>query len=135
MDAGRRTGKHTSTKTQACAVTPVQYIPAWGLYAQELCKGVRLHIQDAFELMAVQTGLQVLQNVLQLYPNHVQERLYKTNANPSGKQHLDFLLGIPNAFDQIKKGEPVATGAAQEWRRQIKPYLLYCYAQLYWGAP
>jgi len=105
--------------------TTVTYTPETGLYAGETCHGIHLHCTDPFKLMAVDTGIRLLQAIMELHPEQVKERLYPTAANPSGKNHLDRLLGIPGAFERLRSGLPVNTDIKQEWMSQIQPYLLY----------
>jgi len=51
--------------------------------------------------------------------------LYKTAANPSGKKHLDKLLGIQDAFLKLHQPITFPTQIAAEWFNIIQPYLLY----------
>lgn len=105
--------------------TPIQYKAVTPPYANENCNGVQLNITDHSKLRSVHTGVTVLQTVAALYPQQLQERLYPTHANPSGVEHLDKLLGFPNAFQTIIKGQKLNLQVAEEWYRQIQPYLLY----------
>ena len=107
------------------AFTPVQYRAVTPPYTNENCSGVQIHITDHSKLQAVHTGITMLQTIAALYPQHLQERLYPTHVNPSGRKHLDKLLGFPNAFDAIVAGQKISLQVAEEWYRQIQPYLLY----------
>lgn len=113
------------SKIHGVQCLPVQYMAASGMYAHELCHGVRLQIINLQEFKAVQTGITILQTILQLYPNLVAERFYKTNVNPTGEKHLDKLLGINNSFLQLQNGTVLKTDVFSQWQQQIKPYLLY----------
>jgi uncharacterized protein YbbC (DUF1343 family) len=106
------------------AFTAEDYIAVTGPYAHEICHGLRLHITNAHELMAVHTGLTILQTIMQLHPQQVKERLYPTHANPAGTGHLDKLLGIHYAFIKIMRGDKIDT-AVPNWAEQMRPYLLY----------
>jgi len=55
-----------------------------------------------------------------MLPCSAKERLYQTVANPSGKGHLDKLLGTPDAFTKIKNGESIQTMVANEWKEAMK---------------
>jgi hypothetical protein len=70
-------------------------------------------------------GISLVKTILQCYPAEATERLYCTVANPSGKGHLDKLLGIPDAFIKLKKGATIPTAVAAEWKELMRDYLLY----------
>jgi uncharacterized protein YbbC (DUF1343 family) len=105
--------------------TKTEYIPASGLYKGETCKGMQWKLTDTGSYQSVQTGLQLLETIVKLHPGEIKERPYITNANPTGRGHLDKLLGVPDAFTRLKQGEKFETGIAQAWSKTIKPYLLY----------
>ncbi len=107
------------------AFTTTIYKPAAGIYEGETCRGLQLHITDANIFSAVKTGIALLQTIIQLHPQQVEERLYRTNANPTGIAHLDKLLGIQHAFTKLQQGYYVETNIAAEWEQTMKPYLLY----------
>lgn len=109
---------------QGLNVTLFSFKAAAPPYENEMCNGVQLHITNPQQLNAVHTGISIVQTIAALYPQQLQQRLYKTNANPSGTNHLDKLLGIPNAFEKIQTKQPIPT-AVEEWQQIIEPYLLY----------
>jgi uncharacterized protein YbbC (DUF1343 family) len=94
-------------------------------YENETCNGVRLIIKDAAQLMAVQTGITVLQTLAALYPQQLQPRLYKTAANPSGEQHLDKLVGLKNSWQLITQQQHFNTNCAGGWWQHIHRFHLY----------
>ena len=106
-------------------VRSCSYTPSEGVFAGEQCHGLAFRITDPTGLRPVKAGINLLQTLSRLYPQHLMERLYITRANPSGKAHLDKLLGIKGAFEQIKSGAVITTEAGSEWSRIITPYLLY----------
>jgi uncharacterized protein YbbC (DUF1343 family) len=106
-------------------VSPIQYRPISGVYADALCQGVSLRITDPQAFMAVSAGITILQTLARIYPEHVQERLYQTHANPSGAKHLDKLLGCPSSFERVCQQESFELDIAQRWHDEIKPFLLY----------
>jgi uncharacterized protein YbbC (DUF1343 family) len=106
-------------------VEPVHYVPSAGVYAHETCHGVSLRITDPLNFKAVSSGIVVLQTILRIYPEIVQERLYVTNANPTGERHMDKLLGYKNAFATLRDYESPDLDVAGEWSRTMAPYLLY----------
>ncbi len=119
--------KHLMEQQQhpGIAFTTCTYKPAAGMYAGETCNGLQLHITDAKKVSAVKTGIALLQTIIQLHPESAEERLYTTNANPTGIAHLNKLLGIQHAFIKLQQGHSIETNIAAEWEQKIKPYLLY----------
>ncbi|MEQ1797954.1 MAG: DUF1343 domain-containing protein [Lacibacter sp.] len=107
------------------AFTTCVYKPVAGMFAAETCNGLQLHITDANKVSAVKTGIALVQTIIQLHPQTIKERLYTTNANPTGIAHLDKLLGVQHAFTKLQQGHSVETNVATEWEQTMKPYLLY----------
>jgi hypothetical protein len=74
----------------------------------------------------VNTGLQLIALLLSLYPGYCTERLYKTNVNPTGKNHLDKLTGVYQSLEKMKNGQvPETTLSHPGWKEIIQPHLLY----------
>jgi uncharacterized protein YbbC (DUF1343 family) len=117
--------KVLSDRIKHAVVTPVQYVPVSGQYANELCKGVSLSIIHPAKFKAVSTGIAILQTLIQLFPKETKERLYITNANPGGNKHLDKLLGFENALVYLKKEHLLEIDVSESWQQIIQPYLLY----------
>ena len=105
--------------------TPISYRPMAGLYANETCHGLKITVTNEDEFRPVQMGIALIKTILQCYPAEAAERLYCTVANPSGKGHLDKLLGIVDAFTKIKTGATIQNTVADEWEETMKNYLLY----------
>jgi uncharacterized protein YbbC (DUF1343 family) len=101
------------------------YIPIDSLYKNENCNGLELKVTDREKFRPVSFGIDVIAALFKLYPNEVKERAYVTNANPSGKGHLDKLLGIQNASDLFKQEIAIKTEVDGGWPTEISPYLLY----------
>ncbi len=109
----------------AVKVKGVRYRPPVGLYKNEICHGVELSITNEKLFNAVQTGIILLQTLYKLYPEQLTERLYKTNINPSGKRHLDLLLGVKDTFAGIQTGKVFVTDLKNEWINTMSNYLMY----------
>lgn len=101
------------------------YKPAEGLYTNQDCQGLEFFITDVNSFRPVETGLTLLQTIIELFPEHVEERLYRTQANLSGLGHLDKLLGIQDAFRKIKNRQIINTETGDLWESLIGPFLLY----------
>ncbi len=96
------------------------YIPEAGEYAGSSCDGLQLTVTDPHALRPVATGIAIIQLLMKLYPAFVRERAYPTAANPTGAGHLDKLLGIPNAFDQLRSGLQIDTDVSEWWKGELK---------------
>lgn len=104
----------------------ISYTPADSLYANETCHGLKLTISDSDKFKPVLTGLKIIKLIQDLFPDKCEERLYKTVANPSGKNHLDKLTGVFNSFEKIKNGELLQQYyTTNNWKEIIRPCLLY----------
>jgi uncharacterized protein YbbC (DUF1343 family) len=107
-------------------VQPYSYTPSFGLYANEICHGIKFAVTDRFKFRPVHTGLQLIHLIQSLYPDLCTERLYRTRANPTGEKHLDKLTGVADSFNKIKRGELfLLSETSQNWKETIRPYLLY----------
>ena len=107
------------------SVKTCTYTPADSLYKEEKCYGLELIITDEQKLGPVKTGIELLKTLISLYPEKIEERFYTTRANPSGGGHLDKLLGIENAFEQIRNGYHIDNDVSKSWPKIIRPFLLY----------
>jgi uncharacterized protein YbbC (DUF1343 family) len=104
---------------------PVSYAPENSLYANEECNGLELSVTYADQIRPVSFGIHLITSLFILYPDQMDERAYKTNANPTGKGHLDKLIGIKGCFDLIRSGTILSTDISQNWNSEITPFLLY----------
>ena len=106
-------------------IKSASYIPESGLYANEACHGLELSVTDANQFRPVRFGVDIIASLFALYPNHLEERVYITNANPTGAGHLDKLLGSKNSFELLRSGPGILTNVFETWSELITPYLLY----------
>ncbi|HEU5164780.1 MAG TPA: DUF1343 domain-containing protein [Chitinophagaceae bacterium] len=104
---------------------PCSYVPADSLYKNEKCYGLELNVTDADQFHPVGFGIDLISVLLKLYPQHVKERAYVTNVNPTGGGHLDKLLGINNAFALLKHGKTIQTDVSRTWPSEMTSFLLY----------
>ena len=106
-------------------IKPASFIPVDSLYKNEECNGLELAITDPENFHPVFFGIEIIAALVSLYPNQIEERAYKTNANPTGGGHLDKLLGIKGSFDLFKSGVSILTDISEQWTKEIRPFLLY----------
>ena len=110
---------------------PFSFIPSEGLYKNQSCLGIMLHVLDALVFRPVYVGLYLVGLLKKLYPEQVQWANYPTHVNKTGARHFDLLTGTPKVrevlegdgdqfFGQI--GELTSVG---DWRERTKAFLLY----------
>lgn len=102
---------------------PAAFIPAYGVFAKELCQGVELYITDATAYRAAATGANILRAFEELYPGRV---VYPSRYGSKGYK-IDIALG-ENA---LRVGVPLER-LLPRWEREtreftelVQPYLLY----------
>ena len=94
-------------------------------------KGIHIKVIDPSSFHSVMTGLILLKIVKDLHPQDFKWMPYPTQANPTGKNHLSFLLGIPNAenlFDQpfqLWLQHITKLLKVESWKTQVESFLLY----------
>lgn len=115
----------TQNEIDGIRFNPVSYIPTDCLYKNEECNGLQLSITDAEKFAPVSFAVKLISSLFSLYPDHIDQRFYKTNANPDGSGHLDKLIGIKDSFDLFKQGKDIPTAISEYWIQAITPYLLY----------
>jgi uncharacterized protein YbbC (DUF1343 family) len=94
-------------------------------YKGEWCPGICWAVTDPETFHPVQTGWQLLRLIRLLHPDRLRPRPYPTAANPSGKNHLDLLLGIENAVYLLLNDSEPNTAIDSDWQKEIGPFLLY----------
>ena len=77
-------------------LTENQFTPTDSKFKNELCNGVQFKIKNTTNYQPVFTALLFIKLVKDAHPQYFQWKPYPTNVNPTGTQHLDKLLGIPN---------------------------------------
>ncbi len=98
---------------------------------KEWLPGIHCKVKDPEKYDAVLNGLLLLKIIKDLHPQYFAWANYPTNANPSGKNHLSLLLGIPNAealFDLPLQNwlQKIQIHLRVEyWKNDIVPFLIY----------
>lgn len=107
------------------------FTPAHSKFKGQLCNAVSIQVADNSFFNSVMNGLLLIKLIQTIHPNHFEWATYPTSVNPTGKHHLDKLLGISNSesiFDQ-----PFPTFMAtitklnrcKEWREEMEGCSLY----------
>jgi len=113
-------------RTQAVTFTPTE-----SKYQQEPCQGISISVAAPYQIPSVSIGLLLIKQLYDLFPRDFQWKPYPTLVNPTGNQHLDKLLGIPDTetlFDytlsDFEKTIRQITDTGS-WQQAISPFLLY----------
>lgn len=113
--------------------TPVTFTPndVNAKYYNEVCSGVKMQVREPAFFQSVSFGLLLTRLVKQLYPQAFEWRAYPTLVNPTGKHHLDKLLGMGDSEKIFELPLPVFIAnvtrltRCDEWKAAVEPYLLY----------
>jgi uncharacterized protein YbbC (DUF1343 family) len=109
----------------------ITFTPLSGKYRDELCQGVMFHVTDRTLFKPVFTALLFIKLVRDMHADNFQWASYPTHVNPTGENHLNLLLGIPNVSKLFDKSweafnEQIPSLLHVEaWSEKIRPYLLY----------
>jgi len=116
---------------ETITATAFQFKPTDSKYANQVCNGVQLKIIDNHSFNPVFTGLCMIKLIKELHPSKFEWASYPTSVNPSGKNHLDKLLGIAESealfncsFQQFISTITKLTKVSN-WQKKMKAYLLY----------
>lgn len=124
IDAEKLAAVFSEKNLPGIKAATITYTPSYGLYAYEGCRGLQFSVTDPEIFQPVHSGLQLIHSVISVHPNQVEQRYYKTVANPSGAAHLDKLTGVFNSYAKIRSGEIPST-ASPDWEKRIQPFLFY----------
>lgn len=113
------------------ALKAVQFTPTESKYAHQLCNGVSFVVIDAAQFQPLFTVLLFIKLVKDIHANDFKWQTYPTHVNPTGKHHLDKLMGTANSealfdlpFQSFLKAIEQAT-KLQNWENAMADYLLY----------
>lgn len=112
-------------------VRPFSFVPSEGLYKNQNCQGIMLHVVDKQLFRPVYVGLYLVGLLKELYPEQLQWANYPTHVNKTGARHFDLLTGTPTVrgtlegdlsqfFSQIRELTNVG-----DWWEKARGFLLY----------
>ncbi|NDC77295.1 MAG: DUF1343 domain-containing protein, partial [Chitinophagia bacterium] len=96
-----------------------------GPHASEDCLAIEAEVTDPARLMSVRTGIALLRALQVVHGDRLMERPYPTQASPTGRGHLDRLLGQPGSFSRMRENSLHPDGIADGWTDRMRPFLLY----------
>jgi uncharacterized protein YbbC (DUF1343 family) len=109
----------------------VVFTPVHSKFAKELCHAVHMQVDDSSCFNAVMNGMLLIKLIKSLHPSQFSWATYPTAVNPTGKGHLDKLLGISDSEALFDLPVPAFIAAAtrltscREWSVEVGRYLLY----------
>ena len=112
-------------------VTANSFRPTDSKYKGENCNGILIEVTHPESFQPVYFGLMLIRIIKQTYPQYFDWAPYPTMVNPTGKQHLDKLLGIADSeklFDlPLPKfiAEITRLTQCRNWATEMEPYILY----------
>jgi uncharacterized protein YbbC (DUF1343 family) len=110
---------------------PVSFTPTEAIYGGQKCNGVMFHVADFADFRPLDAGLLMVKVIKGLHPGAFEWATYPTHVNPTGRNHLDLLLGMAGA-ESVFDG-PLAEFVAAtrkltdpgDWSNRMQPFLLY----------
>ena len=114
-------------------VTPITFTPTDknSKYFDQLCGGIEFEVREPGYFQSVSYGLILIRLIKQIHPQHFAWKPYPTLVNPTGKQHLDKLLGIANSEALFELPLPkfiaeiTKLTQCRSWKQEMENYLLY----------
>lgn len=91
------------------------FIPSEGLYKNQACQGIMLHVLDAATFRPVYVGLYLVGLLKNLYPEQLQWANYPTHVNKTGARHFDLLTGTPEVREALEADVDQFFGQIGDW--------------------
>lgn len=108
-----------------------QFTSSTHKYTGSVCRAVLFFVTDPEKFKPVQFGLILLYSLKKLFPSFGWD-LYPSAVNPTGKNHLDRLMGIPHveklfdgSRDEFLQNIKRQCVISAFWQEQVGKYLLY----------
>lgn len=111
--------------------TPAMLTPDHGKYSGQACKAVCFQVREPHRFQSVLFGLLLIRLIRDMHPAMFAWAPYPTQVNPTGKEHLDKLLGMQGSealFDQPFQSfmaTLVRMTGAGNWADAMSSHLLY----------
>ncbi len=115
LDAEALADRMNEKKLSGVWFRPVYFTPTFSKHANELCKGVQLHVSDRGSFHAVETGLHLLEEIKRLSGEHF---TYLPPYTPAGKPMIDYNTG----GDYIRTHEFEARKVHQAWSVEAEEF-------------
>jgi len=110
---------------------PITFTPTDSKHKGQLCGGIKLSLREPEYFQPVFFGMLLIKLIQICYPANFEWAPYPTLVNPTGKQHLNKLLGITGSEELFTLPLPKFIAAVTkltkcvEWKDSMQEYLLY----------
>lgn len=114
--------------TAALKLSAAEVIPTIHPYEGRRCRALRLAVRDEQCVLPVRLGMHLVRAVAQVHPDKLNSAEYPTAANPSGRRHLELLLGREDVAQELPsatRDQIDAWTSVPVWSRRVSDYLLY----------
>lgn len=115
LNAGKLADIMNGLKLEGVVFRPVYFTPTFSKHANELCKGVQLHVTNRSTFCAVKTGLHLLEVVKRMSKEKFQ---YLPAFSERGKPMIDYNTGS----DYIRTHDFSAKEVYQMWKKDEKEF-------------
>lgn len=110
---------------------PFSFIPSEGVYKNQTCQGIMLHVLDRQVFRPIYVGLHLVGLLKRLYPKQLQWANYPTYVNKTGARHFDLLTGTPRVREVLEEDVTLffsrieAFTKVGDWKQKTEPFWLY----------
>lgn len=130
---------HTSLLRQQLSIYGIEgvqskesrFTSTTGRYAGEICNALIFSIEDREVFNPVFFGFLLVKCIKDHFLSFAWN-VYPTAVNPTGQQHLDRLIGVPNSqqwfdlpFEEFRQVVKRQSATAAQWKKNISSELLY----------
>jgi uncharacterized protein YbbC (DUF1343 family) len=131
IDGGRLSDAFNQIGFEGVKTRPFSFTAVEGLYKNQKCNGIMLHVTDAQTFRPITVGLALVALLKMLFPNDFAWKTYPTHVNKTGENHFDLLAGDPSVRKAmetapmlfLKKDNKITE--LSDWVTEVAPFLLY----------
>jgi uncharacterized protein YbbC (DUF1343 family) len=95
---------------------PVYFEPTFSKHKGELCKGVQVHVTDKRKVKAVEVGINLLYEVMDMDKERFEWL-------PPFKEGSHYFIDLLSGTDEIRNRRFEADGFIEKWRKQSKDFI------------
>ncbi len=125
IDGAKLAGTLNALNLPGVRFRPLYFKPYYGIFTQQICQGVQIHLTNPRIYQSYVTGLYIMQTVMRLYPEH---NLF---AEPDRVRMFNKVMGCDWITNDLKNNVPVKEIQAN-WQDELSrfqkirsKYLLY----------
>jgi uncharacterized protein YbbC (DUF1343 family) len=95
---------------------PVYFEPTFSKHKRELCKGVQVHVTDKRKVKAVEVGINLLYEVMDMDKERFEWL-------PPFKEGSHYFIDLLSGTDEVRNRRFEADGFIEKWRKQSKDFI------------